>query len=420
MWGSRIGIVHFDEGTGLASFEYDHDFARSGIEVSPVMMPLADGFYSFSELVKSSFHGIPGLIADSLPDKFGNAVISQWLASRGLSDASFNAIDRLCYTGTRGMGALEYVPATGPVGSINDEINISEMVRFASDVLNKRSKVRIMMDKNITAKQLLQLGTSAGGARAKAVIAWNEKTGDIRSGQINAGPDYGYWIIKFDGVDANGDHDVTDRQEYTRIEYAYHLMAIASGIKMSECKLLAENDRVHFMTKRFDRTDQGGKIHMQTLGALSHIDYDIPCLCSYEQAAIYARQIGLRADEIEQLYRRMVFNVLAVNQDDHVKNISFLMDRNGKWMLAPAYDVTFAYDSSSRWLNAHQMTINGKNRDIGKGDILEAGRAMDISAQKCKNIIDDVAAAVDRWPDFAEKVSIKEETMEMIRGEIYS
>ena len=416
LWGTRIGIIHLDETSGCASFQYDSDFLRSGIEVSPVMMPLSERIQSFPELVSTSFRGFPGLVTDSLPDSFGNAVISQWLASRGLDDSSFNAIDRLCYTGTRGMGALEYVPATGPSGSISDEINISEMVKFASDILNKRSEIHTRMDNSITAKQLLLLGTSAGGARAKAIIAWNERTGNIRSGQIYAGPGYGYWIIKFDGVVGNGDHDVEDRPEYTRIEYAYYRMATAAGIVMNECRFLEENERAHFMTRRFDRTETGDKIHMQTLGALAHIDYNTPGLCSYEQAAMIAKKMNIRAGDVEQLYRRMVFNVLAVNQDDHVKNISFLMDRNGAWSLSPAYDVTFAYDPSNRWLNAHQMTVNGKSKDVNISDLIAAGKSMDISVQKCKNVINEVAEAVRKWPEFAGYAQIKEQTMELIRS----
>ncbi len=414
MWGTRIGIVHLEEERSYASFEYDSLFAQSGIEVSPIMMPVRGQIYAFPALAASSFFGVPGLVADSLPDRFGNAVISQWLAGQGRSDSDFNVIDRLCYTASRGMGALEYIPATGPYGNEDDPVNIDEMVRFASDVLNKRRSVHLKMDENITAKQLLLLGTSAGGARAKAIIAWNEKTGDIRSGQIKAGDGYGYWIIKFDGVENNGDHGTADGPQYTRIEYAYYLMATAAGIDMSECRLLAENGRSHFMTRRFDRDDTGKKIHMQTLGALAHIDYNYPHLCSYEEASMYAKRVMIPEADIEQLYRRMVFNVLASNHDDHVKNFSFLMNRRGEWRLSPAYDVTFAYDASNKWISSHQMTVNQKASGITEDDLIAAGRKMDIPTSKCRRILIEVRTAVEDWNKYAEKAGVSEKNMETI------
>lgn len=414
MWGTRIGIVHLEEGRGYASFEYDRHFLQSAIEISPIQMPLADKIYAFPTLADSSFYGVPGLIADSLPDKFGNAVISQWLAGQGLGDEDFNVIDRLCYTGSRGMGALEYVPATGPAGDANDPVNIDEMVKFASDILGQRRSVLLRMDEDITSRQLLLLGTSAGGARAKAIIAWNEDTGDIRSGQINAGDGYGYWIIKFDGVEENGDHGTSDGPQYTLIEYAYHHMAVAAGINMSECRILNENNRHHFMTRRFDRADSGDRIHMQTLGAVSHIDYNYPHLCSYEQAAVIARRMHLPESDIEQLYRRMVFNVLASNHDDHVKNISFLMDRDGKWRLSPAYDVTFAYDTANKWISSHQMTVNGKSSGISRDDLMASGRIMDISSSKCRRIYEEVSVAVGDWDRFAGKAGVSDINRETI------
>jgi len=419
LWGTRIARVFLPD-NGVAVFEYDSDFLMSGIEVSPISMPLSPGVYSFPDLSNSSFHGLPGLLADSLPDKFGNAIISQWLAGQGLSDESFNAIDRLCYTGSRGMGALEYVPSEGPVGDPGEHINVSKMVEFASKILNDRKSLHISVEEDITAKQLLQLGTSAGGARAKAVIAWNEKTGDVRSGQIDAGNDYSYWIVKFDGVENNGDHGLSDEPQYTLIEYAYYLMAKQAGINMSLCRLFHENGRSHFMTRRFDRTVEGGKIHMQTLGAIAHIDYNTPCLCSYERAALIARQIGLFAEDIEQIYRRMIFNVIAVNHDDHVKNMSFLMDRGGNWTLSPAYDLTFAYNASNRWLAAHQMTVNGKSDNIMENDLLEAGINMDISPRKCRRIIQEVNEVVNNWPRYAQDAGVSEYRMNIINERIHS
>jgi serine/threonine-protein kinase HipA len=414
MWGTRIAVIHLDDGKPYVSFEYDRDFVKSGIEVAPVCMPLSDRIYEFPDLVGDSFRGVPGMIADSLPDKFGSSVINQWLASKGRTEKDFNVIDRLCYTGTRGMGALEYFPVSGPSTEIDEPIDIEEMVRFASDILNNREIIRLKLSDELTYSQLLRLGTSAGGARAKAIIAWNEKTGEIRSGQINSGNDFDYWIMKFDGVNKNGDHDTEDGPEYNLIEYAYYKMALKAGIKMNECRLFKENGRSHFMAKRFDR-ENGKKLHMQTLGAIAHIDYNIPGACSYEQAAGYMRQMGLDHRDIEQLYRRMVFNVLSVNQDDHVKNTSFLMDRSGVWRLAPAYDMTFSFEAGNKWLAAHQMRINGKKDHISPEDLLASGRNMDINTKRCRNIINDVINSVDSWLEIADEVGISEKTASGIK-----
>ena len=415
LWGTRIGYLQLKSDLPYAQFEYDKDFVSSiqgkGIELSPLKMPISNRIYEFPGL-EESFHGVPGLLADSLPDKFGNAIINQWLASQSKTEEDFNVIDRLCYTGSRGMGALEYKPAISNDASENDIVNVGEMVQFASDILNKRALVEIDMSK-ATYSQLLQLGTSAGGARAKATIAWNEATNEVISGQTDLRPGYGYWLMKFDGVSKNGDHDLEDAPEYTMIEYAYYLMAVKAGLVMNECRLFEEGSRRHFMTKRFDRVD-GDKIHMQTLSALAHIDYNTPRLCSYEQAAAYMRQLGLGQNEIEQFYRRMVFNVIAVNRDDHVKNISFLMDRNGEWSLSPAYDITFAYSPGNKWLKAHQMTINGKSEWITIDDLLLSGQVMGLTKKKCKNIIADVREVVITFPEIAGSIGIREQTIAAI------
>ena len=416
LWGTRIGILHLPENSIFADFEYDRDFVETagkiGIEPSPIKMPLADRIYRFPD-IGEAFKGVPGMIADSLPDKFGNAVINQWLAKQGKTETEFNVIDRLCYTGARGMGALEYVPAAGPDLSQSDDVDIGEMVRFASEILSQRQSISLTADKNLTYSQLLQLGTSAGGARAKAIIAWNEKTNEIKSGQINAGSGFDYWLMKFDGVGKNGDYGLEDEPEYTLIEYVYYEIAKRAGVEMNECRIFSENDRNHFMTKRFDRVD-GKKIHMQTLGALAHIDYNTPGLCSYEQAALYMRQLNLAQDEIEQFFRRMVFNIIAVNQDDHVKNTSFLMDRQGKWKLAPAYDITFSYNPSNLWLKAHQMTINGKTTGITQKDVHDVGEAMGISTARINRIVEDVCAAVKDWEKLAYENDIRTNTIDMI------
>lgn len=415
LWGTRIGIIHQDISKTYATFEYDKDFVNSGIELSPLRMPLGENIYEFPSLAGEPFFGMPGLVADSLPDRFGNAVIEQWLMSLEKSLSDFTAIDRLCYTGKRGMGALEYVPASTEIKDIDENINVREMVKFASDVLAGKERISLKINDNLTYSQLVQVGSSAGGARAKALMAWNEETNEVRSGQMQLGPGYDYWLMKFDNVLKNGEHGLEDRPEYTLIEYAYYLMAKNAGIMMNECRIYnAEGDH-HFMTKRFDRVN-GKKIHMQSLGALTHISYQEPGVCGYELAAMYMKELGISYKEIEQFYRRMVFNCLAVNQDDHVKNISFLMDRAGKWMLSPAYDITFSYNPANKWLCAHQMTVNGKTKEIGLTDLLEAGSKMEIKERRCKDIISEVGTSVSDFATFAEQAGIKEKTTEYINS----
>lgn len=413
LWGTRIGIIHQESSKPYAAFEYDEKFIDSEIEVSPLRMPLGRNVYEFPILAGTPFYGMPGLVADSLPDKFGNAVIEQWLMTLGKSLSDFTAIDRLCYTGKRGMGALEYVPASTDIQDIDENINVREMVKFASDVLNNREKISLEAKDNLTYSQLVQVGSSAGGARAKALIAWNEETNEIRSGQMQLGDGYDYWLMKFDNVKKNGDHGLEDKPEYTLIEYAYYLMAKSCGIIMNECRIYNSEGENHFMTKRFDR-ENGKKLHMQSLGALSHISYQEPGLCGYELATMYMKELGISYKEIEQFYRRMVFNCLAVNQDDHVKNISFIMDRRGKWMLSPAYDVTFSYDLTNKWLCAHQMTINGKTTGIELEDLLAAGTKMGIKKRRCKEIISEIGDKVMNFTVFAQKAGIKEKTYDYI------
>ena len=413
LWGTRIGIIHQNISKAYATFEYDADFVNSGIEVSPLRMPLGKNIYEFPALVGDPFYGMPGLVADSLPDRFGNAVIEQWLMSLGKSLSDFTAIDRLCYTGKRGMGALEYIPASAEIKDIDENINVREMVKFASYVLNNRENISLNANNSLTYSQLVQVGSSAGGARAKALIAWNENTNEVRSGQMQLGPGYDYWLMKFDNVSKNGDHGLEDKPEYTLIEYAYYLMAKSCGITMNECRIYNSDGDHHFMTKRFDRKN-GKKLHMQSLGALAHISYQEPGVCGYELAAMYMKEMGLSYKEIEQFYRRMVFNCLAVNQDDHVKNISFIMDRSGKWLLSPAYDITFSYNPTNKWLRAHQMTVNGKTTEIALSDLLSAGEKMGIKGRRCKDIISEIVASVSDFVTYAEQAGIKEKTYEYI------
>ena len=414
MWKTRIGFIEIND-NDIVRFEYDDDFTRSGIEISPIMMPLSRVIYSFPELPYNSFKGLPGLVSDSLPDRFGNAVIEDWLTRQGRSLESFNVIDRLCYIGTRGMGALEYKPQTSE--NYSEQVDIDLLVNLANEVLKDRRDLSVDSSKNEAMTQLFNVGSSAGGARAKAIIAWNKKTGEIRSGQIDAGEGFQYYIIKFDGVDGNGDHGLSDSKGYTNIEYAYYLMSTAAGIDMMPCELYKENGRNHFLTKRFDRTHEG-KIHSQTFGALCHLDYNTPRITGYEYLAETCRKIGIKQHQIEQLYKRMVFNVLAVNNDDHVKNFSFLMNRNGEWSLSPAYDMTFAYKEDNIWLREHQMLVNGKSRNISKEDLLISGKNMGISKKRCNLIIEEVSYAIDKWEDFAREAEVWEDNIRYIKGMI--
>lgn len=343
LWGRSIGAVSLADGGEVAAFQYTPEFAASGIEVSPVAMPLSNEVYAFAALSRTTFHGLPGLLADSLPDKFGNALIGAWLATQGRTPGSFNAVERLCYTGARGMGALEFLPAAGPAARTTDIIQIDALVQLASEVLSHRGTLATSFaDPHQAAalQSILRVGTSAGGARAKAVIAWNPVTLEVRSGQVAAGGGFECWLLQFDGVTGNKDKELEDAKGYGTIEYAYYLMARAAGVTMSECRLLEENGRRHFMTRRFDRLSDGGKLHAQSLCALAHYDFNNPGAHAYEQALLVIPQLGLGMGAIEQQFRRMVFNVIARNQDDLVKNIVFLMGRDGRWSLSPAFDTT--------------------------------------------------------------------------------
>lgn len=410
LWGTRVGVVALADGANAASFEYDRGFLSSGIQLSPMVMPLAGTVYSFPTLSRESFHGLPGMLADSLPDKFGNAVIDAWLDTQGRPRGSMNAVERLCYTGVRGMGALEYVPALGPDADASEKLDLDQLTELAQDVLAKRETLHIAANDHAMS-QIIRVGTSAGGARAKALISWNEETGDIRSGQVRSGPGYGYWLLKFDGVAANADKEQADGPRYTQIEYAYHLMARVAGIQMTECRLYSEGGRNHFLTRRFDRTPDGSKLHMQTLGAIAHFDFNVPGAHSYEETSQVMRAIGLGQAEVEQLFRRMVFNVCARNQDDHVKNISFLMDRSGTWSLAPAYDVTYAYNPGGMWTGMHQMAVNGKRDGITEEDLVRCGRHMSLRPVRIKDVCDAVREAVKQWPTFAERACLPESQM---------
>lgn len=417
LWGTRIGVVLQEDSNAITKFNYDENFLKSHIEVAPIVMPLSKQVYSFPALNMETFKGLPGMLCDSLPDKFGTKLVERYLAEQGRNLKELTSVERLCYVGKRGMGALEYVPAKEYFHTPDQSLNLDALVQLASDILSERETIHVKGD-NHAMEQIIKVGTSAGGARAKAVIAWNEKTGDIRSGQVDAGKGYGYWLIKFDGVKNNKDKgDKEDSTEYTRIEYAYHRMAVDAGIDMSECRLHEENGNYHFMTKRFDRdSETGAKIHMQSLGAMAHYDFNEPGVYSYEQAANVIYQLGMGQKEIEQLYRRMVFNIMTRNQDDHVKNISFLMDKQGKWSLAPAYDITYSYDKTNRWLAKHQMSVNGKIDNFTMDDLRESAKRMNISKRKMEKIVEDVVMATSHWECYAQDAQIREQTFEEIRN----
>lgn len=394
LWGSRVGVVSQSPDHPCVDFAYDGDFRALGVEPSPIAMPLAGGTYSFPELPERTFHGLPGLLSDSLPDKFGNMVLDAWLSAQGRSPGSLTPIERLCYTGSRGMGALEYRPVLmdGEEGEAA-AVEVERLAELAAAVLRSRDESRSELVAGMRDySSILKVGTSAGGARAKALIGWNESTGEVRSGQLQLPEGFGYWLIKFDGLKGNGDRDGDDESGYGRIEYAYHLAALKAGIDMTECRLW---DGRHFMTRRFDRTEQGGKLHMQTLGAIAHLDFNNPGAHSYEQAFRVTRRLvgDMRAQE--ELFRRMAFNVLAWNCDDHVKNVAYLMDRTGEWRLAPAYDVTYAYNPDGIWTGGHQMSVNGKRRDITDDDMLAAAAAAGLAKSLAGEIIEQVRAATE-------------------------
>ena len=417
LWGTRIGAVSSND-SDTASFQYDKNFLASNIQLSPLFMPLGPQIYSFPTLNNESFKGLPGLLADSLPDYFGDAVMDAYLESEHRSKDSLTPIERLCYTGKRGMGALEFVPATGLNDSGNELIDVERMSNLAAEVLANREHLNINKE-DVSFANLLKFGTSAGGARAKAIIAIDKKTGAICSGQISNKKDFSYWIMKFDEIENNGDHGTKDPKGYTRIEYAYYLMATSAGVNMAECKLYCENNKAHFITKRFDRDPKTGeKIHMQTLAAIAHLDYKTPRICSYETMAKIAYRIGLGQNEINQLYRRMVFNCLAINCDDHVKNFSFLMDRKGIWRLAPAYDITYAYSPSNHWIGQHQMTVNGKSKDINSSDLIAVAKAMNISERDAKEIITSVKESLSKWSEFAASAQVAPPLKESIEKQI--
>ena len=409
LWGRSIGAVSWDDSAGLAYFEYASDFVRSGIEVAPLTMPLSHQIYSFPALPRDTFHGLPGLLADSLPDDFGNALINVWLASQGRTPESFNPVERLCYTGTRGMGALEYLPLEGPFTGTSEHVDLAALVDLAGKILTRRNKLQGSFDPELredSLQDILRVGTSAGGARAKAIVAWNEQTNEVRSGQVKAGEGFSYWLLKFDGVSGNKDKELEDPAGYGLIEYAYYLMAKDAGIHMKESRLLKEGKRNHFMTRRFDRTDTGHKLHMQSFCAMEHFDFKRAGAHSYEQALHTIRKLGMPMAAIEEQFRRMVFNIVARNQDDHVKNIAFLMDKSGRWSLSPAFDVTYSYNPQGDWTSRRQMSLNGKRDNFTIEDFKACAKNASMRRGRAEEIISEVQSVVSNWADFAEEAGV--------------
>ena len=406
IFGKLAGAVLWHSKLGYASFEYDTAFLQSGLDISPIKMPLqkaqTKNIFSFPNLPPETFKGLPGLLADSLPDRFGNKLIDAWLAKQGRNPDSVNPVERLCYTGTRGMGALEFEPSVEAFNHPTSVLDVEDLVSLANKILNARKTLKSNISKNAEQglMNIISVGTSAGGARPKAVIAYNEKTGEVRSGQVAAGEKFSYWIIKFDGV---ANKQLGDPKGYGKIEMAYYKMAIDCGIEMSECRLMKENGRAHFMTKRFDRIGNE-KLHLQTLCGIAHYDYNDPNSYSYEQAFQVMRLLRLPYTDAVQLYMRMVFNVVARNQDDHTKNISFLMNKQGEWKLSPAYDVTYACDPKSKWMNRHQLSINGKREEFTRQDLLAVAKEMNI--KKPDAIIDKVIRSVKKWQKFAASTGV--------------
>jgi len=396
LYGHTMGYVRWDELYDRALFEYDADFLRTGIEPSPLLMPAREGrVYSFGDLNRETFKGLPGLLADSLPDTYGRALFDKWLSLMGRT--SSNAIETLCFLGKRCMGAMEFEPAI-EIGSRDMHIEMDTLVDVAREALAEKSQFTTNLSENKKAAiaDILRLGTSAGGQRAKAIIAYNPLTQEVRSGQVAAPEGFDYYLIKLDGVSATAGFRATEN--YGRLEYSFYRLVRACGIEMSECSLLEENGRAHFLTKRFDRQN-GHKVHMQTLCGLAHYDFRLQHVYSYEQAFEVMRGLHLSYAEAQEMFRRMVFNVVVRNQDDHTKNISFLMDEQGRWRLSPAYDMGYAYNPEGRWTATHQMSVNGKFDGITRQDLMACAARNNI--KNASEIIDHICFQAARWPDLA-------------------
>lgn len=408
LWGTPIGYVSMDHGERFARFEYDPDFAAAGIEVAPLQMPVkARRIYQFRELEPRSFHGLPGLLADSLPDKYGNRLIDVWLARTGRTPDQFHAVDRLCYTGTRGMGALEFEPSTGAAELADRPLEVAELVELAAVAFAEKDKLAAVLDGAQGERALLDIlsvGTSAGGARAKAVLAFDPVSKQVRSGQTKLLPGFEHWLIKFDGVAFSGDWGISDPQGYGLLEYAYSQLAQRCGITMAECRLLQENGRSHFMTRRFDRDAAGGKRFVQTFAALQHYDYYESGAYSYEQLFATMKRLRVPAASMEQQFRRVVFNLVGCNHEDHVKNFAFLMDRRGRWDIAPAYDLCHA--EGSAFTRHHQLRIAGKTDDFTRADLKLLADHAGLPRGREQRILDEIIEVFAGWQRLATDLGV--------------
>jgi serine/threonine-protein kinase HipA len=414
LWEQDAGAVAWNDEREIGEFEFENAFLKQGLEIAPLTMPLRSGIFSFPLLKRETFHGLPGLLADALPDRFGNRLIDVWLSQQGRSARDFTPLERLCYMGSRAMGALEFKPAIGPRNQQSIPIEIAELSRLAADILRHRTDwaANLKGNRAEALATIIRVGTSAGGNRAKAVIAWNPKTEEVRSGQVPAPPGFESWILKFDGVN---DAALGDPQGYGRAEYAYSRMAVMAGIEMTVCRLLKEGRRAHFMTRRFDR-DESGKIHMQSLCAMAHYDFNAAGQYGYEQALQVIQKLDLGYPAIEEFFRRLVFNVLARNQDDHTRNIAFLMDRRGRWRLSPAFDVVWAYNPTGDWTSRHQMSINGKRDAFRKRDLLAVAGQFGI--RNAGGIMERAAEAIASWPRLADEEEVPHELRAVIQNSL--
>ena len=407
IWGETVGAVAWNNETRLASFEYDPKFINTNTELAPIKMPITNSnnrIFSFPELREvKTFKGLPGLLADVLPDDYGNQLINSWLAQQGRPENSMNPVELLCFIGTRGMGALEFEPSQLKSNKRAFDIEMDELIKMSQKMLTKREsfETNLAKDEQQAMLDILKIGTSAGGARPKAIIAYNQRTGQVKSGQTIAPKGFEHWLLKLDTV---SDVQFGESTGYGRIEMAYYLMAKACEIDMMESRLMEENGRAHFMTKRFDREDGDQKHHIQTLCAMQHYDFNQITSYSYEQVFQTMRVLRLPYPQAEQMFRRMVFNVIARNCDDHTKNFAFRLKKNNDWELAPAYDICFAYRPDSTWVSQHNLSINGKRKNITREDLLAVAKSMNI--KKANNIIDQISSTVKNWNDFAESVKV--------------
>ncbi|MEC3965135.1 type II toxin-antitoxin system HipA family toxin [Flagellimonas halotolerans] len=413
LWGENVGALSWDNERNLGFFEYQPSFINKGLDVSPINMPFAgskDKIYSFPTLDEQTYKGLPGMISDVLPDDFGNHLINRWLKLNGIVKSDFSPLDRLSYIGSRGMGALEFEPAKKLGYDQSTELNISSLVELSGKIQQKREDITLNLQETEAMNELIKVGTSAGGQRAKAIVAYNKDSKEVRSGQTKVPEGFEHFILKFDGVT---NKELGDPQGYGKIEYAYYLMAIDCGIEMMPSQLLKENGRAHFMTKRFDRTGQGEKLHMQTLCALAHFDYRKPGVHGYEDALDIMRKLKLPKEQAVQLFRRMVFNVMARNQDDHTKNISFIMDKSGKWRLTPAYDVTYAYNPAGQWTNGHQMTIAGKRDNFTRKDLQSI--ADEINYTNANDDIEAIQVTLNQWEHYSDRAGIPKKQSQKLK-----